>query len=629
MNLRVRMQPTYLSLVQIFGAPTRYTVPLFQRPYVWNREEQWQPLWDDIVNLAERVLAVERGKPVAGHFLGTVVLEQAMTATGTIACREIVDGQQRLTTLQILLKAAEHVIAQEALGLKDGDEAAARETGVAARQIAILTANTAYADDDEKYKVWPTNDDRDAFRQVMDAVGPDAVPTQGPLMVQAYHFFHKALRKWLHVGQEIGTRAAALGAALQTHVRAIVLDLEEVDEPQAIFETLNAHGTPLLPADLIKNWLLWEAARQRVKNIDALYQTWWRPFDRDPDYWRVNIGTGHAARPRVDTFLQNWLTRRTRAMIPPKHLYDRFLRHIEKVQQADGAPKSVCDLPALMSDIYHDGLRYREIENPTGSSRFHTFLRRLSSVGIVVFHPVLLVLMGRQGSDAADRDSAAISLESYLVRRIVCWEETRGYNEVMLNLLSAIAELDPTAPAAPMIAEILGGQSAEAYRWPDDTKFRNEWASNRFYGGYRRARVMMILQALEEHFQREGDKGEPIVTFDFSGLEIEHILPQEWERHWPLPPGEGARIERERRLHGIGNLTLVTGKLNPTLSNAAWLDGPNAEGKRSALDAHSKLQLNAQLVKRYPESWNEAEIDHRASALFEAACRVWPASGKV
>lgn len=620
------MQPSYLSLVQIFGAPARYTVPLFQRPYVWNLEEQWEPLWDDIKHLADRVLAVELGKPVAGHFLGTVVLEQARTATGKIACREIVDGQQRLTTLQILLKAAEHVLAEEAQALREQDGAAAKDTGVAARQIAILTANTAYADDEEKYKVWPTNDDRNAFCHVMDGTGADTPAARASRMVQAYRYFYQVLREWLHSGQGgAAARAAALGAALQSHVRLIVLDLEDADEPQAIFETLNAHGTPLLPSDLIKNWLLWEAARQKLKSIDALYQTWWRPFDRDPDYWRANIGTGHAARPRVDTFLQNWLTRRTGTAVPPKHLYDRFLRHVE-VQQIDGGPGPSCDLPALMSDIYQDGLRYREIEQPTGSSRFHTFLRRLTSIGIVVFHPVLLVLMGRAGSDSEDRDAAAISLESYLVRRIVCWGDTRGYNEVMLSLLSGIADLDPSAPAAPTIAKVLGGQSAEAYRWPNDTKFRNAWIANRFYGSYRRTRVMMMLQALEEYYQREGDKGEPIVTFDFSGLEIEHILPQEWERHWPLPLGEGARVERERRLHGIGNLTLVTGKLNPSLSNAAWLDGTAGQkGKRGALDAHSKLQLNARLVKSCPETWNEMAIDDRASVLFEAACRLWPA----
>src|SRR5690349_5736949 len=104
------MQPTYLALVKLFGSETRYTVPLFQRPYVWSQDEQWQALWDDLADLADRVLKGNRNEPIAGHFLGTVVFEQAKSRTGTIIPREIIDGQQRLTTLQIVLKAAEHAL---------------------------------------------------------------------------------------------------------------------------------------------------------------------------------------------------------------------------------------------------------------------------------------------------------------------------------------------------------------------------------------------------------------------------------------------------------------------------------------------------------------------------------------
>ena len=136
------------------------------------------------------------------------------------------------------------------------DEAAAKDTRVAARQVAILTANAAYAEDEERYKVWPTNDDRAAFRQVMDAADAGSVPQHAPRMAQAYHFFRATIRTWVDNGPHIAARASALAAVLQSHLRLIVLDLEEIDEPQAIFETLNAHGTPLLPADLIKNWLL-------------------------------------------------------------------------------------------------------------------------------------------------------------------------------------------------------------------------------------------------------------------------------------------------------------------------------------------------------------------------------------
>jgi Protein of unknown function DUF262/Protein of unknown function (DUF1524) len=618
------MQPTYLSLTTLFGVPARYTVPLFQRSYVWNKEEQWVPLWDDISNLADRVLNATPGKPVAGHFLGTVVLEQAKTIVGSIGCREIIDGQQRLTTLQILLRAADHALT-EAAAAADGDEGAKKGADVAARQVAILTGNAAYFQDEEKYKVWPTNDDRAAFCSVMDAMEPDVLVAQSTRMAEAYRFFREEIQRWLNFDLRPSSRPTALAAALQTHLRLIVLDLDDTDEPQAIFETLNAHGVPLLPADLIKNWLLWEAARQGITNVKALYEMWWRGFDRQADYWRTKVGTGHAARPRVDTFLQNWLSRRIGDTIPPKHLYHRFQDHVTH-SQVNGLPKPASDIPALMQDIHQDGLRYKRIDEHKGSSRFDTFLRRLSSMDIVVFHPVLLAIMGRSGSDQADLDAVGVALESYLVRRIVCSQQTRGYAEVVMKtLLAVIRDLDANIPAAPALTKALVEQSAEAYRWPEDESFKDAWLTERFYGGFRRSRVMMILQALEEHYQRKGTKGEPIVGFDFSNLEIEHILPQKWKLHWPLPKGESAQRERERKLHGIGNLTLVSGKLNPALSNAAWLNGPNGKkGKRGALDDHSKLQLNATLVKAYPKVWNEAAIGQRAATLFESARQIWP-----
>lgn len=110
----------------------------------------------------------------------------------------------------------------------------------------------------------------------------------------------------------------------------------------------------------------------------------------------------------------------------------------------------------------------------------------------------------------------------------------------------------------------------------------------------------------------------------FAALGLEHILPQKWQENWALPAVENAHFERERRLHGIGNLTLVSGKLNPTLSNAAWAESAAKRGKRSALDDHSKLQLNAKLVKANPDNWDEAAIDKRAVELFKVASKIWP-----
>lgn len=620
------MQPNYLSLAKIFGLEVRHTVPLFQRPYVWSKDEQWEPLWQDISRLADRVLKAGDGEPIAGHFLGTVVLEQAQSRAGSIGRREVIDGQQRLTTLQILLHALQHALALVAKEQAEaGHEPQRRKVDVAARQVQALTINPAYDAEEEKYKVWPTNTDRVAFREVMDSESPEALESVQSRMADAYRYFQKVIHEWLHLADRCDGRAVAFASAVKDHLRLIVLDLDDTDEPQAIFETLNANGAPLLPADLMKNWLLWEAARQKISSIQALYEKYWQPFDVDAEFWRTKVGTGHAARARVDTLLQNWLTRRTQEAVGTKHLYDGFLNYASPRNVAPDVLTPARDLQALMADIHMDGLRFREINVPTGKTRFDTFLRRLSMLDFVAFHPLLLELMARSGSSPADRNAAAVILESFLVRRTICWEETRGYGTLAIDLLQALAAAGESAPAAPTLLAKLATFADGPNRWPDDERFMDAWCRHRFYGGIRRSRVMMILQALEEHYQTPGTKGEPIVAFDFSKLEIEHILPQKWERHWPLPTGADARANREHILHGIGNLTLVSGKLNPTLSNAAWLDHEKGtRGKWSTLGEHARLQMNHRIVHKFLQSWDESAIKDRALDLFSAAKTIWP-----
>ena len=616
------MQPSYISVMNVFTQQTRYTVPLFQRPYVWKKEDQWQPLWYDVREAAERVLNAQ-GKPVSSHFLGTVVLDQTLNPTFSLPRREVIDGQQRLTTLQLTLKAAEHALNELRSVVADDDEAS-RSVDIASRQIAPLTSNPAYAEEEERYKVWPTNEDRPAFRDVMDSTVDEAPKLADTRMAHAYRFFRDEFRGWLMVGP-YGQRAMALASALKDHLRLIVLDLDTTDEPQAIFETLNAHGTPLLPADLIKNWLLWEGTRQQLAT-DKLYLEHWLPFDRDINHWRAITGTGHAARARVDTFLGNWLTRHVRQPIPAKHLYDRFLAFVR--DSGPRTPDGKLDVVALMSDIAEDAKRFRLIEHPTGETRFDTFLRRLGVMDIVVFHPLLLELMGRPGSDDADRNEAGVALESYLVRRVVCGYQTRGYGTLAISLLDRVAAVPADQPAAPAIIAALT-EATGSDRWPDDEAFRAEWARKKFYGNLRRNRVLMILRAIEERYQRDGTKSEPVLSFNFDELEIEHILPQAWEQHWPLDESIITRDDRNWRLHGIGNLTLVSGSLNKDLSHGPWIAINGTPSKRAGLQLHSKLELNARLLNDHPIEWNEAGMTARAETLFDTARHIWPAAGPV
>lgn len=612
------MQPNYISIANIFGVQTRYTVPLFQRPYVWSQADQWEPLWEDLERLVERVLVSEPGKPVAGHFLGTVVLEQTPVAIVNLPRREVIDGQQRLTTLQIMLKAAAHALLVVADASSDtGDVAVLRRSS---EQLDLLTRNMATSTDEEAFKVWPTNEDRAPFRAVMETSAKLGASGQTTRMAEAYAYFRQTIISWL-TGPNVSNRAQALATGLKDHLRLIVLDLDDTDEPQAIFETLNAHGTPLLPGDLIKNWMLWQATKHKL-SVAALYEEYWRPFDRDASHWREIIGVGHAARPRMDTFLQNWLTRHTKKPVSPKHIYDAFLRYMSN--RAPRADESTPDLQAVMADIRDDARRFREMQSPTGHTRFDAFLRRLSRLDVVVLYPFILAVMGRPGSDAEDRNNIALTLESYLVRRMVCNLQTRGYGALALELLDVLSAVPPEEPAAPAIAMALNQSPPSALQWPDDDLFEREWLQRRFYGSLRKDRVLMILQAIEEELQRRSIKSEPVLTFDFAKLTIEHVLPQTWQPHWPLSDGMAAH-ERDAAVHGIGNLTLVSERLNPSLSNAPWLPTQTSKySKRAELEKHSKLELNGRLVRAHPNEWNEGTIKRRAAELFAMAKAVWP-----
>jgi hypothetical protein len=606
------VQPTYITISKLFSGDTRHTVPLFQRLYVWSREEQWEPLWEDIEGLLARLEVRDGDTSIASHFLGTVVLEQVQNPTGTLPRREVIDGQQRLTTLQIVLKAAEHALEQAQQAVATEFQSKVK---IARRQIANLIENVA--EGEEQYKVWPTNEDRAPFRQVMDAADPSELEHVGTRMASAYRYFHEQFSIYLLTGAT-ERRAQFLAEALKDYLKVIVLDLEKSDEPQAIFETLNAHGTPLLPADLIKNWLLWEAARQRL-DVASLYESYWREFDRDHEYWRAKIGTGHAARPRVDTFLQNWLTKETNEAISAKRLYDLFLKYVAGIRTGEGSGS--IDVAKLMASIKLDAARYRRIDRPTDATRFDIFLERLKAMDVVVFHPLVLSLIELAGDDSHDLDSAGIVLESYLIRRMVCGGQTRGYGTLALSLMRDVkTRPDDASLADTLRGRLLGEANTDA--WPDDDTFKSEWGRRKFYGALRRDRVLMVLRALERRYQEQAHLAEPLMTFDWSKLQVEHILPQSWETGWPISENVSPE-DRNWALHGIGNLTLVSEKLNPTMSNSPWIDPAGKVGKQEALRKHTRLEINRRLLEIYP-IWNDDAIEARGREMLTDALAIWP-----
>jgi len=164
------------------------------------------------------------------------------------------------------------------------------------------------------------------------------------------------------------------------------------------------------------------------------------------------------------------------------------------------------------------------------------------------------------------------------------------------------------------LVERLAGETALASRWPTDDEVKVAVKNSPLYLTMTRARLRMIFEAIEDHLRTE--KTEP--GFSRSKLTIEHLMPQGWtDEVWPLPDRPSAEERRAELIHTMGNLTLVTGKLNPSLSNGSW------QNKRSGLSSHSVLRLNHELLDRYSE-WDEDSIDERSAELGDVVTAIWP-----
>ena len=229
---------------RLFTQPVQYKVPDYQ-------DRQWEPLWNDVENLAE--LIIENDRTVAPHFMGAVVLQHVQFPTGTIERRIVVDGQQRLITLQLLIDAIQKVLFVRVY------------LDPARRLSALVDNREEFRDGDETnaFKVWPTAVDREAFRHAMNTDLPGDEYTASRI-VQAHDYFKGQVEQWLDkAGNEDREGAHRAAAALEKVVRAklelVVIDLGASDDPHVIFQTLNARGTPLLQSDMVKNKILYDA----------------------------------------------------------------------------------------------------------------------------------------------------------------------------------------------------------------------------------------------------------------------------------------------------------------------------------------------------------------------------------
>jgi len=599
----------------IFATTPRLEIPLFQRPYVWEEQKNWLPLWLDIRKATEQVEQEELGSTAFDeaptYFLGAVVLQERAYRPKRIRSSFIIDGQQRLTTMMVFLAAARAV----ATGC------GAEDLEAKFQDFVECPSKHVYKDyPEDKYRVWPLPQDRPAFKwAVRPPTSSTAMPIKDNGIARARRWFEDALKVWTSEVSDPRSRLEALHFAVDDRLQFVQIILEKSDDPQVIFEALNHRGVPLDAADLVKNLLFQELEIQgKGAMADQLLMEQWLPLDSDE--WRLNVTSGRIKRVQVDLLLSYFLTIATGQEVLVEHLFADFKAWLHETQT---------DAADVIANIRHHANEYQAIKKLPLTTGTGQLIDRLEATQTTTPWPTLLFLQATEVPQS-QRELAARAIDSFLMRRNVCGLTTKDYNRLFLSVLNAARTASPHH-AGQAVVNCLEAQTADSRYWPDDDEFAQSLESEGLYKRVVRARLKCLLVGLENHLRTEkSEYSQPLSARNVS-LNIEHLMPQSWEKTWPLVDASDADMQlRHNMLHRLGNLTVTTTKMNPSLSNKPWSE------KVKAIQKHSLARLTTGSVLSPPESatadldgtwaavWDERRIVVRGSYLAKAALEAWP-----
>lgn len=596
----ITVQTNVLTPMQIFNLPQHLVVPLFQRPYVWDEAEQWEPLWQDVRRLTE--LRLNDPYSTATHFLGAVVLQAQEGQQGHVPSSNIIDGQQRLTTLQLLMDAAGAVLEESGLDALAG-------------QLESLTHNQAnfLRAGETPLKVRHTNRDRAAFDEVMGEDPPidyESLAQAGSLIARAHGFFARSVAAWLgEPGAEgFADRASALVFVLTGGLQLVAINLSASENSQEIFETLNARGTPLTAADLIKNFVFQRLVVEGADAKRAYAEDW--PFDAK--FWETEVSVGRYRMSRGSLFLNQWLVSRTGEEIGSHQTFTRFKSFVEH----NSGHKLSHLLPVIkaQADSYERWIN-AAADPDRNLDAVEMAVYRMRANETEVLTPLLLWLHDPERVlPPAVVDSVIAAAESWVIRRQMLRLTSADLGRIVAELIRSHGDAPP-ADLPSRIESHLSRLNATSTYWPGDAEVRSALATEAVYRRFKRARLRVFLEAAENQFRLATNQ--PQVPR--RGYPIEHLLPQAWQDSWPVE-GLEAELARAARVHRLGNLTLLTTALNSKVSNGPW------SVKRGALREHDTHLLNSRLLRALGDAeWDESRIDARTDELIEALLRVWPA----
>jgi uncharacterized protein with ParB-like and HNH nuclease domain len=553
------MEASPTKVIQYFDGQKQNLIPLFQRRYTWELDN-WKSLWDDLM------VQYELGES-GTHFMGAIVSVPALAVPVGVSKFLIIDGQQRLTTVSLILCALRDCL---------DDPSAALIQGV------YLT--NPFRELEDTLKFVPTQGDREVYREIaLDR----QIPSKDSLMGKAYHFFKDRILNSLDSNDEPVLPAKVL-TTLQQCLQVVMINLSNDDDPYLIFESLNFKGEPLTQADLVRNYVLMRFHHSIGSGGEQqrIYRDYWKKIEEALD-------------ANLTEFLRHY-TMKDGEDIKQGGIYAAIKKKLKSMDTPEAVEAEVRSIQRF-SDFYATILCLKQEPNKAVQDR----LNNIQSLKVTTSYPLLLRFFDdRQNNKLSDIDLEKCLglIESYIVRRTVCGVPTNTLNKLFIQWARSF----PSASYVQWLHDVMSSGSG-GRRFPRDAEFTEAFLKQPQYG---RGTTRFILCRLEKSFNNK-----EMIDLAKKEITIEHILPQKLSPAWEKELGTEPEEVHTALVHTFGNLTLTA--YNPELGNLPFKDKKNELEK-------THIDLNKWILNQ--RNWGAVEIGKRAKFLLSRALKIWSTS---
>ena len=571
-------------LIKLLNTGTnQYVIPFFQRPYVW-KQEDCENLLEDILETYEE----NKINPLKEHFIGTVITKNSPTSTQMTAQYYLVDGQQRMTTFCLVLKALANNV----------DKSIENASYLVDNINNSLSYRDAYGK--THYRIIHNRLDKEAFELVMKSDGDTDENLRGKesKIIETYFFFKDKFADFSN------DKLLAINFTVLHKFPAINMVLDHNDDEQEIFDTINSLGVKLTTSELLKNYIFSDKVTQ------DLYKEFWEDiFESDEEtvkFWNTKKTAGRVYRENIDVLLYCYLLIEKEKDVSLEHL---FRDYKEWLKDKDfEAKKAFLQTLKSYAEIYFALPSGTELSNLKFSDSEKRFFHVVENLNITTIYPFILFLY-KSVTDTAEREKCLVLLESYLVRRAICKLTTKNYNNLFISLIKQLKGADKGLTLSQSLNKILSDYRDDTSKFPSDAELATGFANSVLTNQY--AKEILFVITLYHINTVLND----LTALSSQAFSVEHMMPKQWKSNWNKTMTQEQINQRNHKLLTLGNLTIITKNLNSKLRNSAW------SNKKAVLAQYSSLPMTTKYTSL--ADWDETQIDTRATDLYKAALIIW------